>query len=139
MAATTTDRNTRARLIERQIRLVLKEDETIPAGAMVATQDADGLAVNASDTAGLTVQGRAEAAASYAAGDREIVVSRGVFQWANNGNVVQASVGELLEVIDNQTVGLAADGANNIGAGYCEEVTSEGVWVSMLGGKVAAT
>lgn len=138
MAATTTDRNTRARFIERQIKLLLKSGESIPAGAMVAT-DATGYAVNAADTAGLIVQGRAEAAASYDDGDREIVVARGVFQWANNGNVVQASVGTLLEVIDNQTVGLAADGVNNIGAGYCEEVTSEGVFVAMLGGKVAAS
>lgn len=137
MAATTTDRNTRARYIERQIRLLLKAATTIPAGAMVAV-DATGYAVNASDTAGLIVMGRAEAAASYADGDREIVVARGVFQWANNGNVVQATVGSPCSVVDNQTVGLAADTTNDIVAGYVEEVTTEGVFVSMLGGKIAA-
>ncbi len=139
MAATTVDRQTRAKYIERQIRLTLKSGTDIPAGAIVATEDSSGLAVNASDTAGLTVQGRREAPVSYAAGDREVIVSRGVFLYGNNGNVVRASVGELLEVIDNQTVGLAADGTNNIGAGYCDDVDSEGVWVSMLGGKVGAT
>lgn len=139
MAAATSDRQTPARYIERQIVLKLTAATDIPAGVMVATVDATGLAVNASDTAGLTVQGRSEHAASYAAGDREIVVSRGVFLFGNNGNVVQASVGELLEVIDNQTVGLAADGTNNIGAGYCDEIDANGVWVAMLGGKVAAT
>lgn len=137
MAATTTDRQTRARYIQRQIRLVLKAATDIPAGAMVAV-DATGLAVNAADTAGLIMMGRAEAAASYAAGDREIVVSRGVFLYANNGNVVQASVGISVTVVDNQTVGLAADTANDIIAGWVEEVTADGVWVAMLGGKIAA-
>lgn len=137
MAATTIDRNTPARFIERQIRLVLKAATDIPAGAIVAT-DATGLAVNASDTAGLIVQGRAEAAASYANGDREIVVSRGVYLYANNGTIVQADVGKLALVVDNQTVADSGT-TNSIGCGYIDEVTAEGVWVAMLGGKVAAT
>lgn len=138
MAATSTDRNTKTRYIERQIRLLLKAATTIPAGAIVAT-DATGYAVNAADTAGLIVQGRAEHAADYAAGDREIIVSRGVFCYENNaGAVLQADVGKLANVVDNQTVTDAAT-VNSIGAGYIEEVTTEGVWVAMLGGKVAAT
>jgi hypothetical protein len=139
MAATTVDRNTPAKYIERQIRLPLKAATTIPAGAMVAV-DATGAAVNAADTAGLIVMGRAEHRASAADGDTEIVVARGAFWYANNGNVVQATIGSLVEVIDNQTVGLAADGVNNVVAGYCEEVDAAfGVLVAMLGGKVAAT
>lgn len=138
MAATTTDRNTPARYIQRQIRLVLKANETIPAGAIVCV-DATGQAVNGADTAGLICMGRAEAAASYAAGDREIVVSRGVFLYANNaGAVLQADVGKIANIVDNQTVTDAAT-VNSIGCGYIEEVTAEGVWVAMLGGKVAAT
>lgn len=137
MAASTIDRNTPARIIERQIRLVLKPGETIPAGVMVAT-DATGQAVNASDAAGLIVQGRSEAAASYTNGDREIVVSRGVFLWANNGTIVLADVGKLAHVVDNQTVADSGT-TNSIGAGYIDEVTAEGVFVAMLGGKVAAT
>lgn len=138
MAATTTDRNTKARYIERQIRLVLAAATTIPAGAMVAV-NAAGLAVNASDTAALIVMGRAEAAATSVGGaDTEIVVSRGVFLWGNNGNVLQAHVGTSVTIVDNQTVGLAADTANDIIAGWVEEIDAEGVWVSMLGGKIAA-
>lgn len=140
MAATTTDRNTPAVYIERQIKLPLKSGEVIPAGAMVATQDADGFAVNAADTAGLTVQGRCEGAVSYAAGDRWVVVARGAFVWANNGNVTAARIGQTVTVVDNQTVGLAADTTNDIVAGYVEEIrTGEGVVVAQLGGKVAAT
>lgn len=138
MSATTTDRNTKARYIERQIRLVLKTSTAlIPAGAMVCV-DATGTALNAADTAGLIAMGRAEAPADYAAGDREVVVARGVFLWANNGNVLQAHVGSSVTIVDNQTVGLAADTTNDIIAGWVEEVTSEGVYVAMLGGKVAA-
>jgi hypothetical protein len=109
----------------------------IPAGTLVCT-DAAGEAVTGSDTAGLVVQGRAAHRAKYADGDRTVVVERGVFVWANNGNVVQATVGSLVTIVDNQTVGLAADTTNDIGAGYCEGIRSDGVVVSMLGGKVAA-
>lgn len=138
MAATTTDRQTPALFIERQIRLPLKAATAIPAGAMVAT-DATGAAVNASDTVGLTVQGRCEGPVDYANGDRWVIVSRGVFVFANNGNVVQASIGGLVTVVDNQTVGLAADTTNDIPAGYVEEIRAgEGVVVAMLGGKIGA-
>jgi metal-dependent amidase/aminoacylase/carboxypeptidase family protein len=137
MAATTLDRNTKKRLIERQIVLTLAASTTIPLGVMVAT-NAAGLAVNASDTAALVVQGISCQAASTALGDTKIVVERGVFNMGNDGNVVAASVGTLLTVLDNQTVSTAATTTNDIGAGYCEEIDADGVWVSMLGGKVAA-
>lgn len=137
MAATTLDRNTKKRRIERQIVLTLAASTKIPIGVMVAT-NASGLAVNASDTAALVVQGVSCQAADTAAGDTKIVVERGVFNMANNGNVVQATVGVLVTVVDNQTVGLAADTTNDIGAGYCEEVDADGVWVAMTGGKIAA-
>lgn len=138
MAATTLDRNTKKRFIERQIVLTLAASTTIPQGVMVAT-NAAGLAVNASDAAALVIQGiSAQAATSVGSSDTKIVVERGVFNLGNNGNVVAATVGVSVTVVDNQTVGLAADTAQDIIAGYCEEVDSEGVWVSMLGGKVAA-
>lgn len=137
MAATTTDRNTPAKMIERQIVLPLKSSTDIPAGAIVCS-DSNGLAVNGADTAGLITEGRASHAASYSAGDRYITVQRGVFEYGNNGNILQAHVGTLATIVDNQTVGLAADTTNDIGAGYIEEITSTGVFISMLGGKVAA-
>jgi uncharacterized membrane protein len=62
-----------------------------------------------------------------------------VFLWNNNaGAIVAADVGKLCFIVDNQTVTDAAT-TNNIGAGYIEEVTANGVAVAMLGGKVAAT
>lgn len=140
MAATTTDRNTPALHIERQLKLPLKAATDIPAGAMVCT-DATGAAVNAADTVGLIAMGRAAHAASYTAGDRFIVVERGTFRWANNGNVTQAApgIGQAVTIVDNQTVGLPADTVNDILAGYVELVDSDGVHVAMLGGKVGAT
>jgi hypothetical protein len=137
MAATTVDRNTPALMIERQIVLKLETTADIPAGAIVCT-NAAGNAVNGSDTAALVCQGRAAHRATYANGDREIVVERGVFVYANDGNVVQASVGTLVTILDNQTVSTAAITTNDIGAGYCDQIVPEGVVVSMLGGKIAA-
>lgn len=137
MAATTVDRQTPALFIERQIVLKLEAATDIPAGAMVAT-NAAGNAVNASDTAGLKVQGRAEHRATYTNGDREITVARGVFVYANDGTIVQADVGSLATVLDNQTLSKAATTLNDIPAGYIDQVVPEGVVVSMLGGFVGA-
>lgn len=137
MAATTVDRNTPTRFIERTVHLLLKSGQVIPAGAIVCT-DATGNAVNGADTSALICEGRADHAASYAAGDRVINVSRGVFCYGNDGTIDQTSVGLLATILDNQTLSLAATTTNDVGAGWIEEVTADGVWVSMLGGKIAA-
>jgi hypothetical protein len=137
VAATSFDRNTLAKRIERQIVLPLKEDETIPAGVGVCT-DATGAAVNASDSVGLISQGRAEHRASYADGDRYVTVSRGVFEFANDGTIEQADIGSLATWLDNQTLSKAGTTTNDVGAGYIEELTPTGIFISMLGGKVAA-
>lgn len=137
MAATTLDRNTKKRMIQRQIVLTLAASTTIPIGVMVAT-NGSGLAVNASDTAGLTMQGISCQAASTAAGDTKIVVERCVPNMGNDGTITTANVGQLATVLDNQTVSLAATTTNDIGAGFIEEVDADGVWIAMLGGKIAA-
>jgi hypothetical protein len=137
MAATTLDRNTKKRFVERQIVLTLAASTTIPAGVMVAT-NASGLAVNASDTTALKVQGISAHPASTVNGDIKIVVERGVFNMGNDGTITVANVGTLATVLDNQTVSLAATTTNDIGAGYIEEVDADGVWTAMLGGFVAA-
>lgn len=138
MAATTIDRNTLCRRLERQLPFDLASGQDIPAGVMVCT-NASGEAVSATDTAGLFVQGRAEHRAKYADGDRKILVSRGVFCWANDGTIAKADIGQVAMVLDNQTVTKAATAVNDIGAGIIEDVTSDGVWVASLGGRVAAT
>lgn len=132
MAATTVDRNTLARKLTRQIVMDLKNAEDIPAGAMVCA-DVNGDAVNASDAANLVAVGRAQHRATYANGDRKIIVMVGVFLWANNGNVTKARNGRTVTIVDNQTVGLAADTTNDIVAGICEEIDAAGVWVAMSG------
>ncbi len=126
------------RFIERQVNLQLDSAADIPAGAIVSTINSSGLATSATDTAATTVQGRAAHRATYANGDRFITVDRGVFCYGNDGSITVANVGQLATVLDNQTVSLAATTTNDIGAGYIEEVTADGVWVSMLGGLVAA-
>lgn len=139
MAATTVDRNTPVRgPTQRQIYLPLKSGQDIPAGAIVCV-DATGEALNGADTAGLICMGRAAHRATYANGDRFITVERGVFKYANDGNIVAGSRGSLATILDNQTLSLASVTTNDIGAGYIEELEADGVWVSMLGGKVAAT
>lgn len=138
MAATTTDRNTPALYIQRELSPVpLATGAVIPAGVIVCL-NAAGEAVNGSDTAGLIAWGRSAHRADQTAGDTQIVCERGVFLWGNNaGAIVAADVGKLAFIVDNQTVTDAAT-TNNIGVGYIEEVTAAGVAIAMLGGKVAA-
>ena len=139
MAATTIDRNTVTRGIERQLVFDLASGQDIPAGAIVCTNTA-GEAVNGSDTAGLICQGRAQHRATYASGDRKITVMRGnQLCYGNDGTIVKADIGQVATILDNQTLSKAATTTNDIGAGIIDDVTAEGVWVTMLGGRVAAT
>jgi len=139
MAATTLDRNNKMRLIERRIVLTLAVGQSIPLGAMVSVATPSAGAVNAADTATHVVMGWAAHPANYTNGDRKILVERGVALMLNDGTITAADVGLPCTVLDNQTVSKAATTTNDIVAGYIEEVDSEGVWVSMLGGKVGAT
>jgi len=136
MAATTVDRNTLARKLTRQIVGDLASSQDVPNG-VITCFDTAGNMVNGSDTAGLVSVGESRHRATYSAGDRRLVCMEGVFLWANNGNVTKARNGKPVYIVDNQTVGLAADTTNSIVAGICEEVTAEGVWVSMPGPGVA--
>lgn len=137
MAATTVDRQTFKYWIEREIRLTLKAGSVIPAGVIVCT-DATGLAVNGADTAGLKTQGISAHAADQTKGDTDIIVERGVFVLGNDGTIATAAIGQLATILDNQTLSLAATTANDIGAGWIEEVRSDGVVIAMLGGRPEA-
>lgn len=138
MAATTLDRNTKKRKIDRQIVLPLATGAVIPIGVMVAVATPSVGAVNAADTATHVVMGLSCQAASQTAGDTKIVVERGVFLMGNDGTITAADVGQSCTVLDNQTVSKAATTANDIIAGYITEVDSEGVWVDMTQAKIAA-
>lgn len=138
MAATTLDQQTRCQYDQRSIKLTLTAATDIPAGVMVCVAAA-GTAINASDTAALIMMGVSAHAASFAAGDREIVVKRGCFWIKQDGTISITSVGKPCTILDNQTVSLAATTANDIIAGYVEDVDGTAfVLVSMLGGLVAA-
>lgn len=81
---------------------------SIPAGAMVA-RDSSGNAVNAADTAGLTVVGRAEHDADNTdgdAGDIVVQVKLGIFGYTNSGSaaVDADDIGKPCYVEDNATV-----------------------------------
>lgn len=148
MAATTKDIQTPAMHIERMMPALKLETTATGAAAIFAgigvCTNAAGNAVAAGDVAGLVTQGRAEHPADYAAGDREIETTRGVFGFIQDGNITQAMVGGPAYWLDNQTLTTAAVAANDIIAGYIEKVDAPStagtrVWISMLGGKVAAT
>ena len=108
--------------------LTVKDAEKIPAAVLVA-RDANGEAVNASDTAGLTVLGRSSEAVDNSDDGKTIKTERGPFFLANNGNITKAHIGSNACVVDNVTVGLAADVANKIIAGRILDVSDNGVLV----------
>lgn len=138
MAATTLDRMTLSKFIERTMTYNLKSGVTIPHNVLVMVNTPSTGLDNAADVAGGVVVGVSDQRVSTASGDTKGLVRRGVHKFANGGHIVDASRGQLACVVDNQTVDLAANTTNAIGAGYIEEVESDGVWISMLGGKIAA-
>lgn len=139
MAATTKDRATQRQYLERLIRLTLKAASVIPAGVIVCV-DATGQAVNGADTAGLKVMGISAHAADQTKGDTDILVERGCFWMANDGTIALADLQVAATILDNQTVSKAATTANDITAGFIEDVdATKGVLISILGGLPAAT
>lgn len=131
MSATTADRNTAKKLTD-DIVLPVAAATKLVAGAMGA-RNASGLAVHASDAAGLRVLGRIEAEADNSAGaasDISAVIRPGIYLWENDATVpvTAASVGERCYVLDNQTVS-GSPGTHGVVAGVVTEVSSAGVWV----------
>ncbi len=108
----------------------------IEAGKMVA-RNASGYAVEAADTAGLVVLGRAEARVDNSAGsDGDLSVNvrrKKAFKFKNSATaaVTIASVGSSVYVEDDETVALASGPTNDIVAGKCLGVESDGVWVEI--------
>lgn len=107
----------------------------IYAGSMVAL-DASGNAVPASDTAGLTVIGRAEERADNSSGsaaDVTVPVTSGVFGFAASaGNApTKANIGDQVYVEDDQTVSTDA-GTNSVVAGVLVAVDTDYCWVHLL-------
>lgn len=145
MAATTVDRNTPALYIQRQTKIPLTAATKTPAGALVA-ENAAGTAVNAANTAGLRVIGRAEHQADSAAavGDTDVVVGRGVFGYAASAALValgQAACGKRVYVVDNQTVGIRNEAACSAGicAGVLDEIDGSTFFIDVTRADEAAS
>ncbi len=107
----------------------------IEAGKMVAV-NASGYAVEAADSAGLKVMGRADGRADNSGGqngDVAVLICRKLaFKYRNSGahSVTGAHTGSNVYVEDDETVAGAA-GTNSIVAGKCLGIESDGVWVEI--------
>lgn len=128
----TTDRDTQSR-IGNSVDLTLKSNETIFAGSLVSL-DANGEAVSATDTSGESVVGRAEIKVDNAAETSNdgltIKVKRGIFLFASATNAITiANYGDIVYVVDDQTVGRTNEVSNNVEAGRIVDVESAGIWV----------
>ncbi len=140
MAATTIDRNTARKYVERVVceDALLAATTTIPAGVLVAT-NANGELLNAADTAALTVQGRAAQRMANTGGAAAKVtpkarVEAGVFKFGTTGGnaLTAADVGKNAYVLDNQTVVRAAGTTNSIIAGTVDSIDPDGgIWVKV--------
>ncbi len=117
------------------IELQVAASTVIYAGGMVA-KNASGYAVPAADAANLVVMGRAEEYVdngSGANGDKTVLVRRKkAFKFKNSASnaVTIAHIGGNVYVEDDETVA-SAGGSNNIVAGKCIGVDSDGVWVEI--------
>lgn len=106
--------------------------EQIYEGALVEV-NAAGYAVNGGDDAGAVFAGVAQESvnnAGGAAGDKEVVVrSGGIVQVKTNFSAAQTNVGDEVCLVDNQTIGLAADVAvvNDVVCGRIQKVVSSSV------------
>lgn len=136
MAALTTNRNRLARSTCRLLAYPVAASTTIYKGALVAL-DANGFAVNAADTAGLQVVGVAAEKvdnAGGANGDKKIVIEAEREYLFAASSITQAMVGDVMYVVDNDTVDDAAGPTNDVAVGRLTEFisTTQG-WVYIPG------
>ena len=134
MAALSADRNTEYSLGD-LLSIPVAATETIYAGALVCT-DADGYAVPAADTAGLTFAGVATARADNASGaDAAISVvvrRRGRYKLDYQGWLTQAGMSAKVYVVNDQTVDAANGTTNDIQVGIIAKVEAAGeCWVDI--------
>ena len=107
----------------------VKAATRIPAGVLVAV-DADGYAVPASDTEGLTVVGRAEGTVNNpgVSGAERVTVCRECVKYENSATNPITAAGKPAYVEDEGTV--AADTEKKIPAGVVVELDADGgVWI----------
>lgn len=115
----------------------------IVGGVIVMVVSGTGTALNGADTANGVCMGISTQLVDTALGHTKCPVKRGCFWFNNNGNITAANIGQQCTIVDNQTVGLAADTTNDVIAGEIMDVgTINGVsqvLVDMRGSKIGAT
>lgn len=130
MAALTKDRNTASRSDDLYV-FGVAAAATIFAGSIVCV-DATGFATPGVVSTALTAVGRAEEQVDNSAGadaDLTIQVSKGVFLFANAGDITIAHIGALAYIDDDQTVSSVLTSKTE--AGIIKQVDSDGVWVEI--------
>lgn len=125
-------RNTQQRIGE-AFGFPVKANTTVYQGSLVVLSA--GYAAPGTAATGLVAIGRAEnSATAVAAGDASVVVSRGVFQFANSASadlIAQADVGADCYIVDDQTVAKTSATSTRSRAGQIVAVDSDGVWVQI--------
>jgi len=132
MAALTQDRNTAEREGS-EFHHPVAAGVIIYAGALVVL-DASGNAAPATTATGLTPAGRAEELAGNAggaAGDVFINTRKGVFQFANDGTIDRANIGDGAYFVDDQTLADNDGTGTRSAAGVIVDVDSDGVWLKI--------
>ena len=123
MANLTAPRDTRERHPKR---IEIAAGAAVQAGAMVAINEADGLAYPATAAAGYNVRGRA---ARGAATGEVVQIDAGCYNYDAEGTITVAAIGKTAYVVDDHTVTLTSGAAV---AGIIFDVTAEGVWVNII-------
>jgi len=126
------DRNTPRREGD-MLYLPVAANTKIYAGAFVAV-DADGNAVPGSESTGIKAAGRADEFVDNtdgSAGDKHILVRRGVFKWKNSAvdPITSSDILGICYIVDDETVARTDGTGTRSEAGKVLEVDSDGVWV----------
>lgn len=138
MTATTVDRNTVEVWNLGQLPPIpLTASTKIPLGVIVMVVSGTGTALNGANTASGIVVGLSMQLVDTALGHTKCPVKLGRFWLGNDGSLTAANIGQLAEVIDNQTVGATA--SNHVIAGMIVGIDATlGVCIDMAGGKIGA-
>jgi hypothetical protein len=141
LTATTTDRATKESFNAGLGRPIpLTASTKIPGGVMVMVVAGTGTALNGADTANGVLMGISTQLVDTTLGHTSCPYKKGRFWLGNNGNITAANIGQQATIVDNQTVGLAADTTNDVIAGLILDVNAtDGVLLDMTGSKIGAT
>ena len=139
MTATTVDRNTKESWNGGPRRPIpLTAATKIPARVIVMVINGTGTALNGANTASGLVMGISTQLVDTALGHTLCPIMVGRFWFANDASITLANIGQMAEVIDNQTVGVTA--SNHVLAGIILDVNAiDGVLIDMTGAKIGAT